>query len=144
MSYSAETIKQVCITYLYQGKVFYQDNQPFKVEGFSSVSGKVSVQNLSTHQYAEINCWDLPEIQQVLMNNELSLNIQGVGQASNQIPLSDIPVWKHILPELENKSNDEIQKYLSELMELDSIHLEALPESIGRLSRLKILRYSLT
>ena len=119
-----ERIKKTKDDFLYQGNIFYEENQLIKLENFSSVSGKVNEQNLSTHQ-------------------ELFSSTQQVEQIDNyQIPLSDISLWQEILPELQNKSNDEIQKYLCELTELDLSErddISMLPESIGLLSNLQKL-----
>lgn len=154
MSYSQQQITNAC-QQLYVGKVFHQHNVAFKIEGFSPVSGKVSVKNLNTEEYSEINCWDIPEIataffadDNVQKNNAYYRNNHIENNHSFGLSLSsyDIDFWKNKFPYiLKDCSIDEIKKYLSKLDELDLFNdddISRLPESFGQLHNLKELHIS--
>ncbi|MBQ9683370.1 MAG: WG repeat-containing protein [Neisseriaceae bacterium] len=60
-------------------------------------------------------------------------------QQKLNIPLSDIPLWIKIFPELEGYSLDKLEKFLLQQTEICCYFLEKLPESIGQLQNLQTL-----
>ena len=150
MSYSQQQITNAC-QQLYVGKVFHQHNVAFKIEGFSPVSGKVSVKNLNTEEYREINCWDIPEIataffadDNVQKNNAYYRNNGIEDNHSFGLSLSsyDIDVWKSIFKLDNNISIEQLKNYLFQLSVIELEYrddITELPESIGMLHSLQKL-----